>query len=446
MTETVYSLDVETHAIANLKAVGSKAYLRDPDTDVILFAYHEIGNPSDPSVWVMGDAPPQDLVEHVINGGALSGWNVLGFDAIAWDEILVKRHGFPPIQRHQWQDSMQLAAAANLPRSLDGCAKAVGVPYVGDLKDNNTLRRITNKKQTPVIRGVDLKWLRNRCVQDVVMEEETLKRLPPWFTMPPWNRMRDIDRRINDRGVLMDVELVKGLRKIAEEETARLDAAMKALTNGAVRSTSVIEQLKTWLMSRGVELPLKGSSPADEEEGEDEDEDDGKKAVYRLRKSDIADILARPDIPDDCRQALEWRAEAAKASVKKLKKMLQSADPDGRLRGALVLGGAQQTFRFCLAEGSLILIKTPTGVVEERRIEHVSADDLVWDGVEWVSHDGVVYSGEKDVMEYDGVVATQTHKVYISEVVKMPLSEAAEKSLPLYEGSTCPPKVTKYTG
>lgn len=346
MTETVYSLDVETHALANLKAVGSKAYLRDPDTDVILFAYHEIGSPNDPSVWVMGDAPPRDLVDHVNNGGALSGWNVLGFDAIAWDEILVKRHGFPPIQRHQWQDSMQLAAAANLPRSLDGCAKAVGVPYVGDLKDNNTLRRITNKKQTPVIRGVDLKWLRNRCVQDVVMEEETLKRLPPWFTMPPWNRMRDIDRRINDRGVLMDVELVKGLRKIAEEETARLDAAMKALTNGAVRSTSVIEQLKTWLMSRGVELPLKGSSPADEEEGEDEDEDDGKKAVYRLRKSDIADILARPDIPDDCRQALEWRAEAAKASVKKLKKMLVCADDDGRLRGALVLGGAAQTLRF----------------------------------------------------------------------------------------------------
>ena len=346
MTETVYSLDVETHAIANLKAVGSKAYLRDPDTDVILFAYHEIGNPNDPSVWVMGDAPPQDLVEHVNTGGALSGWNVLGFDAIAWDEILVKRHGFPPIQRHQWQDSMQLAAAANLPRSLDGCAKAVGVPYVGDLKDNNILRRITNKKLTPVIQGADLEWLRNRCVQDVVMEEETLKRLPPWFTMPPWNRMRDIDRRINDRGVLMDVELVKGLRKIAEEETARLDAAMKALTNGAVRSTSVIEQLKTWLMSRGVELPLKGSSPADEEEGDDEDEDDGKKAVYRLRKSDIADILARPDIPDDCRQALEWRAEAAKASVKKLKKMLVCADDDGRLRGALVLGGAAQTLRF----------------------------------------------------------------------------------------------------
>jgi len=38
---------------------------------------------------------------------------------------------------------MHLAAAANLPRSLDSCAKAVGVPHDTDLKDSNRIRRIT---------------------------------------------------------------------------------------------------------------------------------------------------------------------------------------------------------------------------------------------------------------------------------------------------------------
>src|SRR5574343_169584 len=291
----IFSFDVETSATADLKKVGAAAYLNDPDTDVILFAYHPLNDPSPPRVWFNGEPPSQELVDHVNSGGLLSGWNVLGFDALAWDVILVPRHGFPSIRRNQWSDSMHLAAAANLPRSLDGCAKAVGVAYVGDLKDNNILRRITNKAKTPVVQGADLEWLTNRCIQDTIMEEETLKRLPPWFTMPPWDRMREIDREINDRGILMDVELVRGLEKAATEETKRLDIEMRKLTDGKVPSTSNIEKLKVWLLENGVELPLKRSAginaePEDEEDGDDEESDGGKKAAYRLRKSDIADL------------------------------------------------------------------------------------------------------------------------------------------------------------
>jgi DNA polymerase len=344
----VYSFDVETHASADLKKVGAVAYLNDPDTDVILFAYHPLGDPSPPRVWHKGEPPPQDLVDHVNSGGLLSGWNVTFFDRFAWDIILTRRYRFPAVKPEQWLDSMHFAAGANLPRALDACAKAVGVNYVSNLKDNNLLRRVTNKNKTPVIQGADLEWLTNRCIQDTIMEEETLKRLPPWFTTPPWDRMREIDREINDRGILMDVELVRGLEKAATEETKRLDAEIRKLTSGAVPSTSNIEKLKVWLMDNGVVLPKKGSAGIDvepEEEDED-DEDNGKKIAYRLRKSDIADLLARDDVPDHCRQALEWRAEAAKASVKKLRRMLSSMSPDGRLRGALILFGAQSTGRF----------------------------------------------------------------------------------------------------
>ena len=159
--------------------------------------------------------------------------------------------------------------------------------------------------------------------------------------------LREIDREINDRGILADVDLIRGREHAATIETKRLDAQMKELTGGAVRSTSVVEQLKTWLISQGVRLPLKDSTDADDEGDDDaEGSAESEKAVYRLRKSDIADLLARDDIPEKCRLALEWRAEAAKASVKKLRRMLSSMGPDGRLRGALVLGGAQQTFRW----------------------------------------------------------------------------------------------------
>lgn len=63
----------------------------------------------------------------------------------------------------------------------------------------------------------------------------------------------------------------------------------------------------------------------------------------------------------------------------------------------------------CIAEGSLVL--TDRGLVP---IENVGIADKVWDGIEFVQHDGVVYKGQKEVMFYDGLTATPDHKVWVS--------------------------------
>lgn len=63
----------------------------------------------------------------------------------------------------------------------------------------------------------------------------------------------------------------------------------------------------------------------------------------------------------------------------------------------------------CIAEGSLVL--TDRGLVS---IENVGIADKVWDGVEFVRHEGVVYKGKKEVMQYDGLTATSDHKVWAS--------------------------------
>lgn len=63
----------------------------------------------------------------------------------------------------------------------------------------------------------------------------------------------------------------------------------------------------------------------------------------------------------------------------------------------------------CIAEGSLVL--TDRGLVP---IENVGIADKVWDGVEFVRHEGVVYKGQKEVMHYDGLTATPDHKVWAS--------------------------------
>ena len=63
----------------------------------------------------------------------------------------------------------------------------------------------------------------------------------------------------------------------------------------------------------------------------------------------------------------------------------------------------------CIAEGSLVL--TNRGLVP---IENVGIADKVWDGVEFVRHEGVVYKGQKEVIHYDGLTSTPDHKVWAS--------------------------------
>lgn len=76
----------------------------------------------------------------------------------------------------------------------------------------------------------------------------------------------------------------------------------------------------------------------------------------------------------------------------------------------------------CIAEGELVL--TERGLVP---IEKISMDDRVWDGVEWVNHQGLIYKGEKDVISYQGLTATPDHIVYLEDGTTCEFGYAANK-------------------
>jgi DNA polymerase I-like protein with 3'-5' exonuclease and polymerase domains len=75
----------------------------------------------------------------------------------------------------------------------------------------------------------------------------------------------------------------------------------------------------------------------------------------------------------------------------------------------------------CVAEGTLIL--TERGQVP---VEEITVEDRVWDGVEWVNHEGVVYQGEKEVIHYDGLYATADHGV-LTDQGPLPFGVAASR-------------------
>jgi DNA polymerase len=352
MTE-VCSVDFETWARVNIK-LGSYRYLVDPATRFLMMAW-AFNDGMEPELWWPGQPLPERIVDHVRSGGIMSGWNAMSFERIAWRHMGATRHGFPEVRDEQWFDPMLLAVAHNMPRSLEQAASFVGTPVAKDKEGRRLMLKLTSAKTTPdpdKINPAELVRLGEYCRTDVRVEQAVATRMLHWPQVYPWPQMVAIDRAINDRGIAIDVNLVQGLYQAAVDETAKIDADMNRLTNGRVRKVSDIQRLKDWLLELGVPLPLKPEKRTSEDDEDLADEDDGgvvlpgAKLSYQLGKRDIMDLLARRDIPDIARQAMEWRLEAAKASTKKLKTMLEAVGPDGRVRWMLKLFGAQQSGRW----------------------------------------------------------------------------------------------------
>jgi DNA polymerase bacteriophage-type len=80
----------------------------------------------------------------------------------------------------------------------------------------------------------------------------------------------------------------------------------------------------------------------------------------------------------------------------------------------------------CIAEGSPVL--TDRGLVP---IEHVTQAMRLWDGVEFVMHEGVVFKGTKEVIDHDGLTATPDHIVWVEGSGPIPFRDAARQSLRL---------------
>lgn len=82
----------------------------------------------------------------------------------------------------------------------------------------------------------------------------------------------------------------------------------------------------------------------------------------------------------------------------------------------------------CIAEGQLVL--TDSGLTP---IEQVTLEQKVWDGVEWVKHDGVVYKGVKNVIEYNGLCATEGHMVFTEKGRNLPFRKCASQQIRLLQ-------------
>lgn len=104
----------------------------------------------------------------------------------------------------------------------------------------------------------------------------------------------------------------------------------------------------------------------------------------------------------------------------------------------------RQQAKACIAEGELVL--TDHGLVP---IENVTLAMKVWDGVDWVSHDGVIYKGAREIIQYDGLRATRDHQVFVyseSGQVEVPFERAYSERLRLVKTGVSSAEETSVEG
>lgn len=356
-------LDLETFSSADLPRGGVKKYTEAPDFGLLLMSYAWDGGPV--QLWDFTQSGPPDwlapaLTDHTITKIA---WNV-SFERNCLNAAL----GIytPP---EQWRDAMTIAAMNGLPMSLDAAGAALQLQQQ-KLATGKALIRYFCMPCKPTIsnggRTRNLpehapdKWelFKEYCVRDTAVEQTIYDRLSS-FPIPEWERrLEALDAHINERGVLVDMELAESAVAIDEQSRAQNVAEMQEITG--LDNPGSVAQLKAWLATKNVN-------------------------VDSLNKATVSELLDTVTDPAT-RRVLELRKLTGKTSTKKYQAILDAACADHRIRGLLQYYGAARTGRWAgrrvqlqnLAQNHLENIGTVRELVRARDLETL---ELAYDSV-----------------------------------------------------------------
>lgn len=350
-------VDTETFSTVDLSKAGAFKYFEDPAFEILLLPY--AWNDEPVRVLDLFDPVDREELPSIIAGlrdpGVLKIAHNSPFERGAYRRQF--GHYMPP---EEWVDTMILCAMNGLPMSLDAAGEALNLPQQ-KLKEGKLLINYFCKPCRPTIanggRTRNLpehapdKWERFKeyAKIDVVAMREIHKLLAS-FPVPEWERkVWALDARINERGVMVDRELVEAAIAVDEAFKEEHTAEMQQLTS--LENPNSVAQLKGWLEGVGVN-------------------------VDSLNKATVADL--RASVPDPTtRRVLELRQLLGKTSTKKYEAMTSAACDDLRVRGLLQYYGAGRTGRWAgrlvqvqnLPQNHLDDIGTVRELVRQRDLE-----------------------------------------------------------------------------
>ena len=331
---------METFSSVSIKC-GVYHYSESPDAEVLLFGY----SINDEPVIVVDVANGEKIPDYILK--ALTDDSVIkwAFNA-SFERIFLsywlnryypeyfESYSIPEdsvgnyLDPSSWRCSMIWSAYMGLPLSLEGVGAVLGLEEQ-KLKEGKDLIRYfcVPCKPTKVNGGrtrnmpsdAPDKWelFKKYNKRDVEVEMSIQQKLSR-FPVPDsvWDEYH-IDQEINDRGILLDMDVVKNAIKFDAFSKARLMGTLKDKTE--LENPNSVTQMKDWLISKGVETDSLD-----------------KKAVIELLKT----------VPSDVADVLKLRQQLAKSSVKKYQAMQNSVCADGRARGMFQFYGANRSGRW----------------------------------------------------------------------------------------------------
>ena len=325
------SVDIETYSSIDLTKSGVYKYVEAPDFDILLIGYsfddeEEVQVIDTYNLDEEGRAMLAEFMDALHNPHIVKTAFNANFERTCLAKWTEKE--MPP---EMWRDTMILALELGLPRSLADAGMALGLPE-DKLKDPQGKALINffskpckptkaNGQRTRNLPEHDpAKWALYKSYnrQDVVTEKEIWSRLVGFGWPKSEKELWNLDQRMNDHGVRLDVPMIEKIVEYDAQRQEELKAEASELTG--LSNPNSPSQLKEWL----------------EEKGE---------KMTSLTKDTIAEALSR-ELDPDVRRVLEIRSALGKTSVAKYSTMLEAVNEDGRLRGILQFYGANRSGRW----------------------------------------------------------------------------------------------------
>lgn len=316
-------IDIESFSDVDLSKCGVYKYSSSPNFEILLFGYSVDGGEVKVIDVACGEEIPADILA-ALSDESVTKW---AFNAM-FERVCLSNYLGEWLEPESWKCSMVWSATLGLPLSLENVGAVLGLEKQKLSEGKDLIRYFcvpckptkTNGGRTRNLPEHDQeKWERFKAynLRDVEAEMQIQQRLAK-FPVPEfiWEEYRQ-DQEINDRGIGVDMEMVKQAIAMDGRSKAELSAAMTELTE--LENPNSVQQMKRWLLENGVETDS-------------------------LDKKAVAAMLE--GAPEPLKTVLTLRQQLAKSSVKKYQAMENAVCADSRAHGMFAFYGANRTGRY----------------------------------------------------------------------------------------------------
>lgn len=318
-------IDIETYSSYDLSKCGVYKYVEAPDFTILLFAYSVDNGPVQCVDFAQGEQLPDEVLVALRDPAVTK----TAFNA-SFERVCISRYfGWPLMDPAQWRCTMVRAARMGLPLSLGQCGEVLKLAD-GKMKEGAALIRYfscpTRKKDGTIIRHLPSdapdRWeiFKAYNVRDVEVEQAVLAKVRRLEPADFDEELYTVDQLINDRGVMIDRQLVDNAARFDDEYKARLLVEAQQLTG--MENPNSPAQIKEYLRQ------VTGMS------------------FVTLNKKNLDEIDGQLTYWPKAKRVLSIRREMGKTSNKKYSAMQQCVCADGRIHGLLQFCGAARTGRW----------------------------------------------------------------------------------------------------